>query len=745
MASSHSVNAPNRMEDIQQFMVSKYPTSRMLFLQGKLESSSTFADRKKFADQMYTEFMKIHAEVEEESRKPDSTVFSMVRNIFGGFWPSATEVDLRKDGSKDDFLQETLRWLNYKLPYFHHLWRNIHVKNQLFVGKVQSGKTVASVAFSMVKMLEGQPCVMILLNSIGSTQQIEDKCNRFFAEHAEHMNKIFSNFTQFGVVLAGGMSQRSYIDEDDGFEKKVLLNFEDALEAMEGNSNKIILVMNNGHQLQYMNKLVSSFDVLPFTMLCDEADAVAYGLVKDERSDINAAFEFGELKKAACQTVEVSATVWDILVGNRDLSSSAITEITTTGPYKRTSDLITQTFTCPMPKKLTKVDDDVNLVPCYLELSKIVPFGVEHNRATPHPIIVLHKTNTKHAEHDAFVDFFRAHPDLSDKWCVIREDSRGILISCISIAKEDITIDNITAPANPEGVYEFPKKIDIQQVLFALKQFESVTHIVIKSGGCCSRSKSYVSQDGDIHLTHEYYYPGAKERSDVPSIVQAVRLHHNRPDAVPLTLITTQQIASDLRKGDLMQAEIIERLSSRDDCSTFEQVPEETWNKNKVPKASMIHSDTNKGFKVQKNASDGGWALDVYKHEVAKIVPAGFEVDEELAEELTSRDQINEEQMECVLVHISLITGGAETLVYYDTTTVLTSLGLNAWHRRAEVQSSLATTFPDRYGTHMLYQRFKATTKTWGRSSKKHVPCEDSAHGLLMKKVDSEWVMKLCV
>jgi hypothetical protein len=716
-----TVNFPKRVEDIQKFMVTQHPSSRMRSLHTTLKSTTGCVERTKLVGQMYSEYMKICLANDSAIHESTHNLFSGVKNIIlkNTFWP--IDVETRKKGTRDDFLEETLKWLNGKLPYFHNLRLNMHKKNQLLVGKVQSGKTAASIAFSMVKMLEGQPCIMVLLNSIGSTHQIENKCQRFFAEHFLCMNKIFYNFEQFGVVIAGDMSQKGEAEEKD------LLNYHNTVEAMQGRSNNVILVMNNGHQLQYMNRVIREFETIPFTLICDEADAVAYGLVKEDRSNINAAFEFATLKMCSVQSVEVSATVWDILVGNRDLTSCAITEITTTGPYKRTSDLITNTFPIKMPNKADDIDP--NLVPFYMDLSSVLPYGVMYNRSTPHPVVVLHKTNTKHSHHDAFVTLFRTHPVFSSIWCIIREDSRGVLVSSTEMADQNIIIGDFTAPANDEGIFVFPKKIDIQQVLFKLKH---LSHIVIKSGGCCSRSKSYVSEDGDIHLTHEYYYPGAKERSDMPSIVQAVRLHHNRPDAVPLTLMTSKQIASDLRKGDLMQAEQIERLVTLENsCNTSDHVSEEVWNKNKVPKAKMTHGKSNKGFKVTKVPVDGGWSIDFYRNEMKKVVP-----DADLE---TRRD----EELPCVLIPADNITGDVETQIFIDLSIALTSLGLSSWHRRADVQTTMSTTFSDKYGTYIQQQRFKATTKVWGRNPKKHTPCYDNTHGLLMKKNNGEWEIKL--
>jgi hypothetical protein len=748
---------PKRYEDIQDFMITQHPTPRMRMLERKLEKAGAFAVRKKITDDIYEEYMK---NCKIQSLPKTESTFDFLKNMILSAWtlrPSLTGLEeemvapFLPRGTKDEFLQETMKWLNIRLPYFHNLRRNMHIENQLLVGNVQAGKTVASIAFAMVKMMEGQPCVMVLLNSIGSTHQIEDKCRRFFKEHADHMNTIFSDFEQFGVTLAGNMSQTKIPRDESGTVVKHLVNCSEALEVLQGNANKIILVMNNGHQLQYMNQLAKC-DILPFTMLCDEADAVAYGLIKeeDERSDINAAYEFSQLRESAAQTVEVSATVWDILVGNRDLRSSAITEITTTGPYKRMSDIITQTFPVDMPKKIVEVTDDLNLEGFYTELSKLKMYGVEYGRSTPHPIVVLHKTSTKQADHDAFIEYFHNHPVFKNKWCAIREDSRGILVASRQFAEEykfsGMIIGSYVADENEDGLYMFPNKVDVQQVLYFLKEYKLITHYVIKSGGCCSRSKSYVSQDGDIHLTHEYYYPGASERGNVPSLIQGVRLHHNRPDAIPLTLTTTNQIAMDLRCGNLMQEEIIYRLMHRvDQCSTSVVVPVEKWNKKKVPKAKMTHSPLNKSFRAEKSPLDGGWDTSTYEDELCKIMKASFRISE--TEELDIRTspiaQLDDREHTCVLLILEAITGAVETQIMEDMLVVITSMGLNVWHRRADIQSALAKEMPDKYGTYQLGQRFKATTKVWGQSEKKSSPSTDSTRGLVMKKCDGEWSMKL--
>jgi hypothetical protein len=89
------------------------------------------------------------------------------------------------------------------------------------------------------------------------------------------------------------------------------------------------------------------------------------------------------------------------------------------------------------------------------------------------------------------------------------------------------------------------------------------------------------------------------------------------------------------------------------------------------------------------------------------------------------------------------ITGAVESQIMEDMLIVITAMGLNVWHRRADVQSTLASEMGDKYGTYDLGQSFKATTKTWGRNEKKHTPSSEFVRGLVMKKNGGEWSMKL--
>lgn len=716
----------SRVETIHQFMVDSYPTAKMLSLHKALEESTGFEKRKRLVDKMYREYTRLQRERDENDQNDQSSygigsLTSMFTNLF-------TRNSQLPKGTQDDYLKLTLKWCGMRFPYFDKMREKMHMDAQLLVGNVQAGKTMAAAAYTCISTLEDSPCIMVLLNSIGSTKQIEIKCAKFFSEHAQEINKKYSGFKPFGVTLAGKMSQ----SKANEYGEKELRNYEETLSVLQGNTKNLILVMNNGHQLQYLNRLMSEYPVLPFTLITDESDIVAYGTLKEERSGVNAVYEYTLLRERAQRRVEISATVWDILLGDRDLTNVGITEITTTGPYKRASDIVTETLPVKMPSTLKECGEDPNLVGYYLYLSdKPVFTSDSYNCPIDHPICVLHKTTTRTADHDKFLEIFNTHPVLSE-WTVIREDNRGLLLYSKKIEESSIVISEYESERGDNCDFFFPgKAVDIQEVLQFLIDnggANRFSHIVIKSGGCCSRSKSYVSTHGQWHLTDEYYYPGKTERNSIPSIIQGVRLHHNRPDAIPLTFTTTEQIAVDWRKGNLMQEEAVDRLLGDEDVNfTCEKLPEEIWTAAKVPKAKMAHQEKNKGYKpTTVKGYDNGLLLSDYAEEIDKVIKAKY----------GQSDNIGGGDIKSIIPPTSSAKISRET---YDAviSTILSHFGTGVWIRRADVVKILVESLG--FKEHNVQARLK----DFGTLTKFHSTTDiETTPGLLLRK-NTEWYLRV--
>jgi hypothetical protein len=210
------------------------------------------------------------------------------------------------------------------------------------------------------------------------------------------------------------------------------------------------------------------------------------------------------------------------------------------------------------------------------------------------------------------------------------ECDKGLYLYSNVLKNETINIGKIKfVDTKGTGEFLFRKQIIIPQLLQwfidngGAKKF---SHIVIKSGDFSTRSRSYVSTDGNWHLTHQYYGGG----SSVPDMIQAQRLLHDRPDSIPLIEYAPSKVIDNIVKGDMMQDEQIERLIDLRIIGNIEvlchiQLGEEIWNKEKVPKASLCCGNVNKGFKIQKEnrveGEDGGWDFEMYKEILVNIEP----------------------------------------------------------------------------------------------------------------------------
>ena len=389
-------------------------------------------------------------------------------------------------------------------------------------------------------------------------------------------------------------------------------------------------------------------------MLTDEADAIAYSEVKEPAPQKHKAGEYVILRNKCRHTYEISATVWDILCGNQDLTNSNIIYIRPPPTYKGIRDGVQFIKLAHKIEKWTKdttiFDEDPNIVQVYEELMETPIFSKKrYNCAINHPVIVMHKTKSLIAHHKMFYDLFRTDKVYSIVWTVIMECDKGLYLYSNVLKTKTIEIGKVRiSDTKGTGEFLFGKRIIIPQLLQwfiengGAKKF---SHIVIKSGDFSGRSRSYVSTDGNWHLTHQYYGGG----SNVPDMIQAQRLLHDRPDSIPLIEYAPSKVIDNLVNGDMMQDEQIERLIdlrvTGNEVLTHIQVADEVWSKKKVPKTSLCCGNVNKGFKIQKKnrieGDDGGWAIEKYNdvlYVVNTLVNLGL--DESPDEENTCDDDI---------------------------------------------------------------------------------------------------------
>ena len=533
---------------------------------------------------------------------------------------------------KDMYIQNTYEWLIEKFPDFRKV--NLHNTTSLLTGKPQAGKSGFSFGVALMQLLLGKAVIFIVRNFTQDAEHMKAKIDRFAQEHLRQMKKYdFSTeivYETIGVVDATEMSLR-----DDGVVFK-LTNAKNTKEALKGKNMKIVIALANGTQLKCINMALEQLEeegkLNPnIVLLTDEADAIAYSDIKDPAPQKHKAGEYMTLRQRCKQTYEISATVWDILCGNQDLTNKNIIYIRPPSTYKGIRNGVQFIKLAHRIEKWSKdtslFDEDLNLVQVYEELMNTPIFTRKrYNCLIDHPVIVMHKTKNLIAHHKMFYDLFKSDKVYSTVWTVLMECDKGLYLYSNLLKNKTIKIGKVIISDNPKGSGEFlfGKRIIIPQLLQwfidngGAKKF---SYIVIKSGDFSGRSRSYVSTDGNWHLTHQYYSGG----SCVPDMIQAQRLLHDRPDSIPLIEYAPSKVIDNLVKGDMMQDEQIERLIDLrlTEVFTHVNVSEEIWNKEKIPKTSLCCGHSNKSFKIKKtkrvNGEDGGWSIDEYNDVLTSV------------------------------------------------------------------------------------------------------------------------------
>lgn len=596
------------------------------------------------------------------------------------------------------YILDTKIYLETKFKDFNKV--DFTKQNTVVCGFPQAGKSAYTFAIALQYILNDKPVIMVLRNSCRDSIQIKDKARKFAQEHIAHMKSIgYKNCPSLDVVLASEMSCTRTTDQ--------LRNYTNVLNGLTGKYKKLIIVINNGYQLKYTNRIINEYispEFNNFVMLTDEADNVGYSQIRRDMPKYHAILEYKKLFERAQHIYEISATVFDILLGNNKLTNKGIVIVHPPETYKYISKNITFV---PIEIELNsdgldtfEVDKNIEIV--YDELSSLDYYKKDYennkyNLQADHPIILLHKTSIWHSNHDMFFDDIKYHEVYSTKWTVIVEDSRGFRIYSNELCGETIKILNEKSQDRLEkGEFVFTDKhIDIQDIL----QFfydnggaQRFSHIVIKSGNISGRCRSYISKNGYWHLTHQYYIPS--KQVSIPEAVQSCRLVHNRPDNLPLTMYAFQKIIDTIRKGDLMQQEQLDRLLNyEEEIETSQKVKTEFWSKEKIAKGKICHSVLNKTYKPFKvTGCDGGWSTNTYlDNTMIKKLAVPDEPDTEDVENDNDEEYENRLSGEYLIVQKHLLPIGLQK-VYDDIVNYIKQNNSKCkWLMRADIINSLSS------------------------------------------------------
>lgn len=512
-------------------------------------------------------------------------------------------------------------WAILRIQFPDILSVNFESSTVLIVGEVQSGKSDFSFALLLWKLLNGSSAVMVLRNytkdAIHMMAKIERFCSWLRCELEEHYPSTYIPKYLFESVYVPDFLDKK--KDKDGYH--TVNGLEVGIEYLMC-GYRVILVICNPHQLFMMNALLGEYDG-PLALVIDEADALGYS-EPNEESNLSAAEELSYLCEYASNKYEISGTVMDVMVSNRKLMGVDIIKIRPSGSYKSIKDVEYIAFN----KEINHSDrsdfesSDPNMLEFYESLKKESVFeGEKYLMKVDHPNIVLHKTSDRIEHHHAFLKWMK-EKDLG--WTVITECSKkkefaGLRMYDSRLMGSDIIFKGKKIKSDEEGVFNFPDSAIVPEVLQWMYDNGGASffsHVVIKSGRFSGRSRSYVSNNGEWHLTHQYY-SGAE---DVPSLIQEQRLLHNRPDTIRLKCYAPAGVCKDILKGYHQHQEAVDRMTKEiaHDKLTYEYIAEQKWNRIKKPSVSVVsRNKKGYGFKldtVDNSEDDGGVKFRVYKN-----------------------------------------------------------------------------------------------------------------------------------
>ena len=518
-------------------------------------------------------------------------------------------------------------WNILTLEYPDILNVNFDSPSVLVVGEVQSGKSAFTFALLLWKLLNKRGAVMVLRNYTKDAIHMMAKIQRFSTWLRGELEKHYPTTVVPDCLFEGVYVPDFLNKKKDEYGWYEVNGLEVGLEHLSS-GNKVILTICNPHQLFMVNRLLECYEG-SLVVAVDEADALGYS-ERNEQSGMSAAEELESLYERAENKYEISGTVMDVMVANEELTGADIVKIRPTGSYKGVTDV--EYVALRSPIGVWKVDDnfensDPNMLGFYESLKKEGVFKAEeHGLNVDHPIVVLHKTDVRIEHHHQFLVW---HKNKALGWTVVTECSKtqdfgGLRMYDSRLVGSVLKFKGKELHADADGVFNFPDSAifpELFQWMYDNGGAEFFSHIVVKSGRFSGRSRSYVSDNGEWHLTHQYY-SGA---DNVPSLIQEQRLLHNRPDNIRLKCYAEVQVCKDIIKGYRHHQESVERMTKEvaHEKYVHEYLNEQKWNEGKIPKVKVVSPNkTTSGFKpetVDDSEYDGGVRLGEYRRMLGKM------------------------------------------------------------------------------------------------------------------------------
>jgi len=387
---------------------------------------------------------------------------------------------------------------------------------------------------------------------------------------------------------------RNLITDKGQLENKLkkLSNFkihDDAVKFENYNGNSVLIIQWNKTQLTKTNNAITR----PFFLFTDESDDIGYknsGIVSDL---------YEEFKTKSDGHYEVTATPWDVLYGNDDLDVKNVLVVKPNVNFRGIDDYVYSQYEI---SSKTDINDIIN----DYYISKTT------DNFCSQPAIILHKNGNRQAKHTDFIMWIAGHTTFKTIYTVIVEDGRGFQLYCPHLESGGIiTINGVDYKETEENSNYFNnisnKNLDIQELLQWLKtsNIMGITHIIIKTGNQAGRSRSYVSADGQWHLTHQFLYNSRD--IPIPDLIQSLRLSHTLGGDNTLELTAPVKTIKDIKKGNNAINKALKIITESTTASTCkEKLLAIKWNIEEIPNAKLckspLHKDMNKNM-MKKNRS----------------------------------------------------------------------------------------------------------------------------------------------
>lgn len=349
----------------------------------------------------------------------------------------------------------------------------------------------------------------------------------------------------------------------------------------ENNKNNSILVIQwNKTQIGRVIANVTK----KFCLFTDESDDIGY----KQRSVVSDLYE--ELKLKAIGHYEVTATPWDVLYGNEELCVDNIINVTPPSSFRGIDNYDFEEYSVSNKQDLEEYIEDY--------------YTNKMNDEIPQsqPIIILHRDGNRQNNHTKFIRNIATDSCFNKTYTVIVEDGRGYQLFCPLFTKFEGVINikgnNYIQDSTILNYYSniTSNNIDIQELLQWLKNLDiGISHIIIKTGNQAGRSRSYVSSDGQWHLTHQFLYNSRDV--PIPDLIQSLRLSHTLGGNIRLELTAQRKVISDIKKGNEAINKALEILQNcKDSSKAKEKLLEIKWSVEEIPKANLCKSSLHKGL-----------------------------------------------------------------------------------------------------------------------------------------------------